>query len=191
LLASVNSMNARSEGVSFFMPFTIHFRLTLCRWRLCTAQPCRTEKLFLCLACRKPQYKLEGLGLLKVSALCVAVAPDKLIYLLLDLNRTGKARAYLSALGAKKKSCTSQGQLSLTLPEVVIMFFLGAEASNALFFQLFPDFPSAFSVDFASSFQIANYFFGLFFSVASPNEVNDIWHIAIEAPRGHGFLSIL
>ncbi|MGD0159533.1 MAG: hypothetical protein ABSB89_04470 [Candidatus Bathyarchaeia archaeon] len=115
----------------------------------------------------------------------------KLIYLLLDLNRTGKARAYLSALGAKKKSCTSQGQLSLTLPEVVIMFFLGAEASNALFFQLFPDFPSAFSVDFASSFQIANYFFGLFFSVASPNEVNDIWHIAIEAPRGHGFLSIL
>jgi len=64
--------------------------------------------------------------------------------------------------------------------KVVILLFLGAEASDALLFELFSELLGVFLVDFAPFLHVTDYLFSLFFRIASPDEVYHVGQIVVE-----------
>ena len=76
------------------------------------------------------------------------------------------------------------------MSEVIIVLFLGAEASNALLSKLPPELLGIFSVDFAHFLRVINYLFGLLVCVASSDEVYHVGHVVIEALLGCSFFPV-
>ena len=80
--------------------------------------------------------------------------------------------------------------LKLAMFEVVIILFFVAEASDAFLSELFPEASGILVINFAALLQERNNLFSLFFAIATPDEVYDIWQIIVKALRGGSLLCI-
>ena len=74
--------------------------------------------------------------------------------------------------------------------KVVIFFFLGSEASNAMLLELLPELLSIFFVDLTTFLRVTDYFLSLFLRIASSDEVYHVGHVAVETPRGCSFFIV-